>query len=509
MNHKDKKKAIAVLATASDAGKTFLVAALARWFARQQVNVAPFKAQNMSNNSNIIFKEDSALEISHAQFVQAQAAQAFVDVDMNPILLKPQGNTISQLIVHGKNKGEFRSQEYYKLTKKLFEKVKKSFLRLQEKHDLIIIEGAGSCAEVNLQKKDISNFKIAHFAKAPVLLVANIESGGVFAQILGTLQVLSKKERKQIKGIVINRFRGDANLFKDGIQYIEKKTRIPVIGLLPYIPNFYFSHEDSFSLDNAGRVHSVFDFGKLNIAIIRLPAISHFNDFDRLWEHPAIQVHFLSRPQIIDNYDLLILPASKNIEADLFWLEQQGWKKIIKHRVQQKKALHAIAEGMYMLFENIELQSINQSIKKLAGLSVLKENIFVCHEQIKKVNAKIKFAKQNFLIEGYQMQKYKVAWKNKISPLAYCQNNKDNNEEGFFDLEQKVLATNIHLFYQNIKFLNWFISFLKPQIEKESFEQYGLNLNDQKRHDDKFEKMADHIDKHLDMKKIKKILKIN
>ena len=275
---KGSAKCISVLGTGSDVGKSIVVTALCRIFREMGMSVAPFKAQNMSNNSYVT---SMGGEMGRAQIVQAQAAGVVPHVDMNPVLLKPCTDIQAQIILQGKPVGNKKAQEYFSNTDYLFSKAIDSLERLRAIYDLIVIEGAGSCAEVNLRNRDFVNFPTAHAADAPVILVADIDRGGVFAQIIGTLELISEKERESVQGIIINRFRGDATLFEDGIEFIEKKTGLPILGLIPFFRHIKIDSEDGLPLDVLIDPIETLQQDKINIAILRLPHISNFTDFNQ------------------------------------------------------------------------------------------------------------------------------------------------------------------------------------------------------------------------------------
>ena len=281
-------KALSVLGTGSDVGKSIVVTALCRIFANWEIRVAPYKAQNMSNNSYVTIKGG---EMGRAQVVQAQAARLEPVVDMNPVLLKPSSDTGAQVVVLGKPVGNSLAKDYFMDTSALFGAARKSLDRLMKQYDLVVMEGAGSCAEVNLRPRDFVNFRMAHAADAPVILVADIDKGGVFAQIIGTLACLTEEDRKRVKGFIINRFRGDASLFDEGIAYIENRTGLPVLGLIPYFHHIVIDSEDGMPLDTVVDPPSGPLPGRINVAVLRLPHISNFTDFNPLIREVAVSLH--------------------------------------------------------------------------------------------------------------------------------------------------------------------------------------------------------------------------
>ena len=343
-------KCVAILGTGSDVGKSIVATALCRIFRNMGISVAPFKAQNMSNNS---FVTREGGEMGRAQVVQAEAAGVEPHVDMNPVLLKPGTDQAAQVVVQGQPCGTRTARDYFSSTDALYEKSCESLDRLQQDYDLVVMEGAGSCAEVNLRSRDFVNFKIAHHVDAPVILVADIDRGGVFAQIVGTLAVLSEEDRSRIKAVIVNRFRGDASLFDDGIKYLEQRTGLPVLGLIPWFRHIEVDSEDGVPLDFIlDPVHDPVP-GKVYFAVIRLPHISNFTDFAPLNREPWGEVHYLSKPRPLGSYDVLILPGTKNTRGDREWLRTTGWDSYINDHAARGGAIVGICGGYQILGRQI------------------------------------------------------------------------------------------------------------------------------------------------------------
>ncbi len=351
-----KTKAIAIFGTGSDVGKSIVAAALCRSLADRGIRVAPFKAQNMSNNSGITAE---GLEMGRAQIVQAEAAGIAPHVDMNPVLLKPTGEKGSQVVLNGKAFKNCTAMDYYDKKKSLFNEVCKAYDRLSARFDLIVLEGAGSCAEVNLMPLDIVNFRMAEYAEADVILVADIHRGGVFGQIVGTLECIPEKYRNMIKGFIINRFRGDISLFKDGVDWIEKKTGKDVFGVLPWYNHFRIDAEDSVEIENCQKISSSIDKSKPAIGVVKLPHISNFTDFHALSKIKDLQLMFIENPadffRFRDMFNAIILPGSKNTRMDILWLKKTGWDKIIKQYAESPDGhVLGICGGFQMLGEYVD-----------------------------------------------------------------------------------------------------------------------------------------------------------
>ncbi|MBT3175532.1 MAG: cobyric acid synthase [Desulfobacula sp.] len=343
------KKNIAILGTGSDVGKSILAAALCRSLADRGFKVAPFKSQNMSNNSGIT---PEGLEMGRAQIVQAEAARIAPHVNMNPILLKPTGEKQSQVILNGEVHGNHTAMDYHRNKGFYFKKSCEAFNRLEQTYDRIILEGAGSCAEVNLMPSDIVNFAMAEYANADVILAADIHRGGVFAQIIGTLACLPKKYRDMVKGFIINRFRGDIALFKDGVDWIEEQTNKKVLGVLPWYTHFKIDAEDSVEIEECTNFKG-FDPDIPAIGIIRLPHIANFTDFHALAQIKGLQTIFIDQANHLSKCKAIIIPGSKNTRADLEWLTK-NFKGSLQKYYQSKGRIFGICGGYQMLGEFVD-----------------------------------------------------------------------------------------------------------------------------------------------------------
>lgn len=328
-----------VQGTTSDAGKTTVVAALCRLLHRQGVKVVPMKPQNMALNSAVTVDGG---EIGRAQALQALAAGLQAHTDMNPVLLKPSSDTGAQVIIHGKVRADMDARDYDQYKTIAMQAVLESYVRLQQQYDAIIVEGAGSPAEVNLRARDIANMGFAEAVDCPVILVADIDRGGVFAHFVGTLDCLSASEQNRIIGFVINRFRGDISLLEPGLAWLEKKTGKPVLAVLPYLHGLMLDAEDAIqsSQNNAG---------KFRIIVPAIPRISNHTDFDALRFHPDVDLQFIGPGQAIPSADLIILPGSKNTRADLDFLKQQGWQEVLDKHLRYGGKVIGICGGYQML----------------------------------------------------------------------------------------------------------------------------------------------------------------
>lgn len=334
-------KSIMIQGTMSNAGKSVLAAGLCRIFRQDGYKVAPFKSQNMALNS---FITAQGLEMGRAQVMQAEAAGVEPTVEMNPILLKPTSDVGSQVIVNGRALGNLTASEYFRRKSELIPQVLEAYRTLQEQYDIIVLEGAGSPAEINLKSQDIVNMGLARMVGAPVLLAGDIDRGGVFAALYGTLALLEAEERPYVKGTIINKFRGDVALLRPGLQQLEELCQVPVLGVVPWM-ELDLDEEDSLSsrLDARG--------GKapLDVAVVRLPRISNFTDFDPLQRHPAVGLRYVNQPEELGRPDLVILPGTKSTLADLRWLRQSGLEAAILKLASRGTPVIGICGGYQML----------------------------------------------------------------------------------------------------------------------------------------------------------------
>ncbi|MFV0476541.1 MAG: cobyric acid synthase [Parahaliea sp.] len=334
-----------VQGTTSDAGKSVLVSGLCRLLARRGVQVAPFKPQNMSLNSAVT--TDGA-EIGRAQALQAQAAGIAPHADMNPVLLKPNSDTGAQIIIQGKAHTTLDAIAYHAYKQTAMSAVLDSWQRLQQQYETIVVEGAGSPAEINLRDRDIANMGFAEAVDCPVILIADIDRGGVFAHLVGTLALLSPTERERIKGFVINRFRGDINLLQPGLDWLQQHTNKPVLAVLPYLHNLQLDAEDAIDTQQDNK-----DPEALKVLVPVLPRISNHTDFDALRRHPQVQLHYLPPGQPPPPADLIILPGSKNVRSDLHFLQQQGWHNYLLRHLRYGGRVLGICGGFQMLGQAI------------------------------------------------------------------------------------------------------------------------------------------------------------
>ncbi len=404
-------KVIMIQGTMSGAGKTFLTAGLCRIFKQDGYSAAPFKAQNMSLNS---FITDEGLEMGRAQVVEAEAAGTVPEVSMNPILLKPNSDTGSQLVVKGEVRGDFTAEEYYKFKKKLMPSVLESFNDLAERFDIIVIEGAGSPAEINLRDDDLVNMGLAEAVDAPVILVGDIDRGGVFAQLYGTVELMTDEERARVKAFVINKFRGDEDILTPGFDLLYDKVPIPVAGVIPYM-DIDIDDEDSLSQRLAGSKENTSNRspkggGFLNISVIKFPRIANFTDFNALERLPGVNLKYVLKPEELYGSDMIILPGTKSTMSDLEWLRKAGFESVIVRAAEKGVPVFGICGGFQMLGKTLSDpfgvesgKSEEEGTKTVRGLGLLPVNTVFAREKTRTRVRGLADGFNNVPIEGYEI----------------------------------------------------------------------------------------------------------
>ena len=393
-----KARCIMVQGTMSGAGKSLLCAALCRIFAQDGYRTAPFKSQNMALNS---FVTRDGLEMGRAQVVQAQAAGVEPDVRMNPILLKPSSDIGSQVIVNGEVRGDMPAKEYFRRKKALIPDILRAYDGLASEFDIIVIEGAGSPAEINLKSDDIVNMGLARLVAAPVLLAGDIDRGGVFAQLYGTVELLEPDERARICGLIINKFRGDVEILRPGLAMLEEKTRLPVVGVVPYL-KVDIEDEDSLS----ERLQQKNAVKPLDVAIVRLPHISNFTDFMPLEQHPLLGVRYVQAARELGMPDLIILPGTKNTVNDLLWLRQCGLETAVQKLARRGTPVLGVCGGYQMLVGMLDDSAGTESGRPqtLRGLELLPtRTVFTLEKRRAQVTATAAAPFAGAALTGYEI----------------------------------------------------------------------------------------------------------
>ncbi|MCX5854791.1 MAG: cobyric acid synthase [Deltaproteobacteria bacterium] len=507
-NHVKKEnvpaRCVAVLGTGSDTGKSIVVAALCRIFKDLGIRVAPFKAQNMSNNSYVT---PEGGEMGRAQIVQAEAARIAPHVDMNPVLLKPSTNTGAQVVLYGKPMGNREAKDYFSCTDDLFGKAYASLQRLRASYALIVMEGAGSCAEVNLRSQDFVNFRMAHAADAPVILVADIDRGGVFAQIIGTLNIIPKGDRKRVKGIIINRFRGDADLFKTGIEYIENRTGLPVLGLIPYFHHIQIDSEDGVPLDALIDPPSGPEPGKINMGVIRLPHISNFTDFNPFERDASVNLHYLVRPRNLDGYDVVFIPGTKNVPSDMEWLKFTGWEASLAEFVRSDGRLVGICGGYQMLGKLIrDPYGIEGTPGDTPCLGLLDAETTLHREKILSRSSGV-WEQNGEDIEGYEIHMGITERGPGVLPVirVLSQNGEPADDfDGAASSDGRIWGTYFHGLFDMPGFRHTFLKAIRTDYSPGGSDGDTGHISDFK--DRQYDLLAEHFRTHLDMDKLFKIV---
>lgn len=492
-------KTLMIQGTASSVGKSIIVAGLCRIFRQDGFRVAPFKAQNMALNS-FVTKEGG--EIGRAQAVQAEAAGIEPSVHMNPVLLKPEAEASSQVIVLGKVVKNIKASQYYRYTPRLLNIIEDSLNKLRSAYDIVVIEGAGSPAEVNLREKEIANMRIAKMASAPVFLVGDIDRGGVFASLIGTLELLTKQECGIIRGFIINKFRGDLKLLKPGLDILEERTGKPVLGVIPYFRDITIAQEDSVYLEERGTNPTN---GNIDVAIIRLPHISNYDDFDPLEEHCTVR--YITNTAELGNPDLIILPGTKSTIADLTYLQQRGLVQAIVRQAKSGIPVIGICGGYQMLGARIDDPGkVEPKWGSIAGLGLLDNTtIFSGKKTTTQVKARITANKgllkglKNIEISGYEIHMGQTISQT-CSPAFHILET-PKGETSYFDgaisSNGLVFGTYIHGLFHNIDFTHRFLRKLRqlrglPQSS-------GVSTTSR---NPAYDKLAEIIRKSLDMPQI-------
>ena len=492
--------------TGSHVGKSVLTAALCRIFKEDGINVAPFKSQNMALNS---FVTEEGGEMGRAQVVQAEAAGLKPQVDMNPVLIKPHTDVGAQVIIHGKVYGNFSATDFHSFKKKAMPFVAESYKCLSERHDLIVIEGAGSPAEVNLRENDIANMGTAHMADAPVLLVGDIDKGGVFASLVGTLELLDDRDKKRIKGFIINKFRGDLSLLKPGLDFLEEKTGLPVLGVIPYFKDIYIQEEDSVNLEYGER-QKADGKGQVNIAVLYLPHISNFTDFDPFMAEEDIKLRYVRAGEKIGDAHIIIIPGSKNSISDLQYLKDNGYADEISAHVKRGGRLIGICGGYQMLGHCIEDPHHLEGGGSAEGFACL--NITTALQKEKATHqVKARSVSEDFFstgeeaLTGYEIHMGDSAYLDGAKPLFEISRN-GNPEMKIFDgaasRDGKIWGTYIHGIFENDHFRHALINEVRHEkgLHKSTVPVSHLQLREEG-----YRKLAELARAHLNMEKIYEI----
>lgn len=490
-------KAIMIQGTMSNAGKSLLCTGLCRIFAQDGYRVAPFKSQNMALNS---FVTKDGLEMGRAQVVQAEAACTEPDVRMNPLLLKPMGNSSSQVILCGEVLGNYSAREYYKIRPTLTKDVLAAYNSLAAENDIIVIEGAGSPAEINLPKDDFVNMGMARLASAPVLLVGDIDRGGVFAQLYGTVAILPEDEQKMIRGTIINKFRGDPALLGDGRDILKNLTGKPVVGVVPYI-DVDIDDEDSL----AERLNRTYGESVLDIAVVYLPHISNFTDFAVLEATPGVAVRYVKKADELGKPDMVIVPGSKNTIGDLRWMRQSGMEAAVKNLHESGTVIFGICGGYQMLGRVIEDNANVEGGGVISGMGLLPTKT-VFEEEKHRTQSRgtvlaaggILSAIENTSVYGYEIHMGSTVLLDDAEPLLRLENGtRDGCHCG------NVYGCYLHGFFDSDECRR---AVLNALAKKKGVELEVASITVEEYKDEQYNILADNLRKHIDMEFIYNLL---
>lgn len=503
---KTKAKALMFVGTASNSGKSVTTAAFGRYFSRQGIKTMPFKAQNMALNS---FVTKDGGEMGRAQVVQADACGVEPHTDMNPVLLKPLGNAESQIIINGKAVSNMSARDYYKNKDKISKEAFAAFDRLKERCELVVMEGAGSPAEINLQEEDFVNMRMAAYAKAAVILVADIDRGGVFASIFGTLKLIQKKYRNLVKGVIINKFRGDKSLLKNGIEQIEELTGVPVLGVMPHLDNLNLEDEDSVGLEGRGaRERKLID-----IAVIRLPKISNYTDFLTLETMNDVSVRYVSDARKLGEPDLIIIPGTKNTIADMIFLRESGIHSRLSAARRKGVPIIGICGGYQMLGQKIsDPFGIEGEIREIDGLGFLDVSTELAQEkELAQIEGftlpDLPFAKENTPVKGYEIHAGKTGCAHGSAPLRISKRRGCQCKEnvGTVSDDGLVFGCYIHGIFDSESLRSQLFEWLCKR-KGVSPENNGKSLSFADAQNESFNRLANALEENIDMIKIKEIL---
>ena len=485
-------KSIMIQGTMSNSGKSFLTAALCRIFMQDGYSSAPFKSQNMALNSYITY---DGLEMGRAQAMQAQAAETEPSVLMNPILLKPTTDTGSQIILNGKPLGNMNAVEYFRRKKDFIPYIRNAYERLSSMYDITVIEGAGSPVEMNLKTDDIVNMGMAEIADSPVILVGDIDRGGVFAQLYGTVSLLTPDERKKVKGLIVNKFRGDKSLFDDGIKILENLCGIPVLGVIPYI-KCDIEDEDSLS-DKIVKLSDLGDDIKIRIAVPKLPKMSNFTDFDVFLQYRGVGVYYAEKPQELSQADMIIISGTKSTVSDMKYLRESGFEDAIKKYASENIPVFGICGGYQILGKKISDPYNMECGGIIDGMNLLDCETVFSHEK-KTVRTKGFFGN----ISGY----FSFLSGKPFSGYEIHMGRTDNNENLLTDCggayRNNVAGCYVHgIFDETAEYI------VKNLYDKKCLEYMGGNPDRENYKHQQFDILAENVRENLDMDKIYEIIK--
>lgn len=502
-----KNKSLMIQGTASSVGKSILTAAFCRIFRQDGYEVAPFKSQNMALNS---FITEEGLEMGRAQVVQAEAAKVVPHVLMNPILLKPSTDKKAQVIFMGKVHKNMSAVEYHEFKPELKGMVKEAYQKLSNQYDIVVLEGAGSPAEINLRENDLVNMGMAELSDSPVILVGDIDRGGVFASIYGTIMLLTEEERKRVKGVIINKFRGDVDILKPGLKMIEDLTGVPVLGVVPYT---HLRIEDEDSLSERFKYDREKE-GQIKVEILYLPHVSNFTDFNIFETQEDVNVRYVMRGDSIEDPDLLIIPGSKNTIEDLIYLRNSGLEEQIIRLARKGKRIVGVCGGYQILGNQLSDPLHTESaITDIHGLGLLDiDTVFETEKTTTQVEGKIISSHistvKDKVISGYEIHMGVTTLGEKAEPFVEITTQLDQQVsilDGAISADGRVFGSYIHGIFDDIEFTRAFLNEIRQEKGLDDVASQVQSFDEFK--ETEYEKLADVVRKHVDIEKVYQIVK--
>ena len=495
-------KGVMIQGTASDVGKSLIATALCRLFANEGMKVAPFKSQNMSNNSYVTH---DGLEIGRAQGIQAEAAKTEATVLMNPILLKPRSDQESEIVLLGSSVETLSGRGYREsFYDRGLDVIHHALSQLSKEYELLILEGAGSPVEMNLKDRELVNMKIAELADVPVFLVADIDRGGIFASIVGTLELLTHEERRRVKGILINKFRGDIHLFTDGVKWIEEKTGIPVLGVLPYVNNHMIDREDSLSINEFRRMKKS---GDLDIAVIQLPYASNISDVEPFLYEEDVCLRFVSNVAEFGKPDAVIIPGTKSTIRDLKYLKESGLSERVIRFAREGGFVIGICGGYQMLGKTLIDEEGTDTGKvgfEETGLGLM-EAVTYFRKEKQTIRVKGTYHAQTGIgedkIEGYEIHLGDTIFTDEAAKRPLFQF-ASNREEGYYSESGRIIGTYLHHLFHNDGWRHNWLNAIRQSVNVPQKPKVDVGVLKEER----YERLAEEMGKHLDWEKVKKII---
>jgi adenosylcobyric acid synthase len=496
-------KTLMIQGTGSGVGKSIITAALCRAFYRESHKVAPFKAQNMSLNSYVT---EEGGEIGRAQVYQAEACGIAPHVAMNPILLKPSADNNSQVIVMGKVMGQRNAKDYYANRPNYVEEVKQAFDTLKNKYELIVMEGAGSPAEINLRQYDMVNMAMAEMADAPVLIVGDIDRGGVFAWMKGTLDLLTESEQKRVRGFIINKFRGDIDLLKPGLTQFEEMTGKPILGVIPFDAELFVDEEDAIPHHSSPLMSS--GSGVVDVAIVQLPHIANFTDFSPLVSDPGVAVRYVRSPVQAGYPDLLILPGTKNTIDDMQFMVEIGWDRYARSFHKEGGLILGVCGGFQMLGTRLsDPNHIESSIEEIEGLGFIQATTTMEHEKITRrricPTLTSSVFEQELEVDGYEIHSGRTQFQKEYPLLFRPANGGCPYSLGLCNEEGTIIGTYLHGFLDNDPIRDGFLKYVR---KRSNLPQPEENFNYREFRSRQLDRLADLVTQSIDMNEVKRII---